>query len=66
MPAYRVGSGGGQSPFSRTFLNVTLGDVFQRAGRDKNHKLLLYLADGTPLDARAIDDLADDVIAVRA
>ena len=66
MPVYMVGSGGGQSPFSRTFFNDTLGDVFQRAGRDKNHKLLLYLADGTTLDVCAIDDLADDFIAVRA
>ena len=66
MAVYMVGSGGAQSPFNRTFFNVTLGEVFQRAGREKSHKLLLFLADGTTLDVCAIDDLADDYIAVRA
>jgi len=65
MPVYMVGSGGAQSPFNRTFFNVTLGDVLQRAGRDKSYKLLLYLADGTTLDVCAIEDMADDYLVVR-
>jgi hypothetical protein len=66
MPVYMVGSGGAQSPFNRTFFNVTLGDLLQRAGREKSQKLLLFLADGTTLDVCSIDDLADDYIAVRS
>jgi len=66
MPVYMVGSGGAQSPFNRTFFNATLGDLLQRAGREKSQKLLLFLADGTMLDVCSIDDLADDYISVRA
>ena len=66
MGVYMVGSGSAQAPFSRTFFNVTLGDILQRAPKGKATKLLLFLADGSTLDVCAIDDLADDYIAVRA
>lgn len=66
MPVYMLGSGGAQAPFNRTFFNVTLGDLLQKAGREKGQKLLLYLADGTALDVCSIDVLADDYIAVRS
>ena len=66
MGVYMVGSGGPQSPFNRTFFNVTLGEVLQRAPKDKSTKLLLFLADGTSLDVCAIDDMADDYLVVRA
>ena len=69
MPVYMLGSGGAQAPFNRTFFNVTLGDLLQKAGREKSEKsqkLLLFLADGTALDVCSIDELADDYIAVRS
>jgi hypothetical protein len=66
MGVYMVGSGGAQAPFNRTFFNVTLGDILQRAPKEKNTKLLLFLADGSTLDVCAIDELADDYLALRA
>ena len=66
MGVYMVGSGSAQAPFSRTFFNVTLGDILQRAPKGKATKLLLFLADGSTLDVCAIDDLADDYLAVRS
>jgi len=66
MGVYMVGSGSAQSPFNRTFFNVTLGDILQRAPKNKSTRLLLFLADGTTLDVCAIDELADDYLAVRA
>ena len=66
MGVYMVGSGSSQAPFSRTFFNVTLGDILQRSPKDKHARLLLYLADGATLDVCAIDELADDYLVVRA
>jgi hypothetical protein len=67
MGVYMLGSGGSQqAPFNRTFFNVTLGDILQRAPKDKTLQLHLSLADGTVLDVCAIDELADDYLSVRA
>jgi len=64
MPVYMVGSGGAQSPFNRTFFNVTLGDLLQRPGAKKPEAAPLP-RDGTTLDVCSIDDLADDYITAR-
>ena len=66
MGVYMVGSGSAQAPFNRTFFNVTLGDILKSGPKDKNTRLLIFLADGTTLDVCAIDELADDYLAVRA
>jgi hypothetical protein len=61
----RGGSGGWvawllrAAPFSRTFFNVTLGDMLEKDGKEKDHKLTLFLTDGTTLDVCSIDELAD-------
>jgi hypothetical protein len=66
MPVYMVGSGGAQTPFNRTFFNVTLGEIVQGTAKEKTHKLLLFLADSTTFDVCSIDDLADEYLVVRA
>ncbi|HXX93289.1 MAG TPA: hypothetical protein VEN81_06620 [Planctomycetota bacterium] len=67
MPVYMFGGGGGpQAPFNRTFFNVTLGDILQRAPKEKTYKLHLYLVDGITLDVCAIDEMTDDYLTVRA
>lgn len=52
-------------PFSRAFFNVTLGDILESNGREQ-HKLTLFLTDGTTLEVCQIEALEDDYIAVRA
>ena len=66
MPIYNIGGGIGDAPFNRTFFNVTLGDVLERIGKTREHKLTLYLTDGATLDVCNIDELADTYLAVRA
>ncbi len=66
MPVYTLGGGHGEPPFSRTFFNVTLGDLLEKDGKEKDHKLTLFLTDGTTLDVCSIDELADQYLVLRA
>lgn len=58
--------GGSDVPFGRTFFNVSLGEMLDRAGKEKDHKLALFLGDGTQLEVCAIDELSDNFLVVRA
>ncbi len=66
MTIYSLGGGGGDTPFNRTFFNVTLGDVLERIAKTREHKLTLYLTDGATLDVCSIDELSDSYLALRA
>ena len=67
MAIHMFGGGSSpQGPFNRTFFNVTLGDVLERASHEKGTKLLLFLGDGTTLDVCAIDEITEDYLCVRA
>jgi hypothetical protein len=66
MAIYSLGGNAGDAPFNRTFFNVTLGDVLERIGKTREHKLTLYLTDGSTLDVCNIDELADAYLALRA
>jgi hypothetical protein len=58
--------GGSDVPFGRTFFNVYLGEMLDRAGKDKDHKLTLFLGDGSQLDVCSIDELSDGYLILRA
>jgi hypothetical protein len=66
MSLWMMGGGGWQAPFSRTFFNVALGEILERAGKEKGSRLTLYLVDGSQLDVRAIEDLSDQFFTVTA
>ena len=66
MTLWMMGGGGWQPPFNRTFFNVALGEILQRAGKDKGNRLTLYLVDGSQLDIRTIEELSDAFVVVRA
>ena len=59
-------NGGGGPPFNRTFFNVALGEIFERAGKETGSRLTLYLVDGSQIDVRAIEDLSDQFMTVCA
>lgn len=56
----------GEAPFNRTFFNVTLGDILSHNGKEKEHRLTLYLTDGVTLDVCSIQDLADAHVSLKA
>jgi hypothetical protein len=58
--------GGGDTPFGRTFFNVSLGEMIERAGKEKDHKLTLFLGDGSQLEVCQIDELSDNYLVIRA
>ena len=58
--------GGSDVPFGRTFFNVSLGEMLEVAGKEKDHRLTLFLGDGTQLEVCSIDELADHYLVVRA
>jgi len=64
MPPYVIG--GSDTPFGRTFFNVSLGEMLEGAGKEKDHKLTLFLGDGTQLEVCSIDELSDNYLVVRA
>jgi hypothetical protein len=66
MPVYTLGGSHGEAPFSRTFFNVTLGDILEKDGKEKDHRLTLFLADGALLDVCSIEELADQYVMLRA
>jgi hypothetical protein len=57
--------GGGDTPFGRTFFNVSLPEMMDQAGKEKDHRLTLYLGDGTQLEVCAIEELSDNYLVVR-
>ena len=63
MPPYLIG--GGDTPFGRTFFNVSLPELMDRAGKEKDHRLTLFLGDGNHLEVCAIEELADHYLVVR-
>lgn len=66
MAIHMIGGGMGEAPFNRTFFNVTLGETLSRNGKEKEHRLTLYLTDGVTLDVCNIEDLSDDYVALKA
>ena len=54
------------APFSRTFFNVTLGDVLERDGQDQEKKLMLYLVDGSTLEVHQIEEMSEQYLTLRA
>ena len=66
MPGTILGSSLPESPFNRTFFNVTLGDILKEGGEKQERKLTLFLADGTTLQIRSIDDLDEQYLTVKA
>lgn len=66
MVVYLLGSGGaGEAPFSRTFFNTKLGEILERDPRVQ-HRVRLFLVDGSTFDVCSIDDLEDAYMVVRA
>lgn len=66
MGIFTIGGGVGEPPFNRTFFNVTLGDLVERAGSAKEKRLTLFLTDGSTLDVCGIDELTDQYVALRS
>ena len=66
MGIFTLGGGAGEPPFNRTFFNVTLGDVLERAGKEREKQLTLFLTDGSTLDVCGIDELTDQYVALRS
>ena len=66
MPGTIFGSGLPNSPFNRTFFNVTLGDILGEDATGRERKLTLFLVDGMRLDVRSIDDLSEQYLTVQA
>jgi hypothetical protein len=58
-----IGSSFVDAPFNRTFFNVTLGTLL---GKDRSHRLSLFLTDGTTLDVCTIDELSDAYLSLKA
>ncbi len=66
MQAYLLGEGNKAGPpFSRTFFNVTLGDLLKRSGGAETVRLGLYLTDGLRLEVCQIDSLEEQYMVVR-
>lgn len=66
MPVYLLGEGSAAAaPFSRTFFNVTLGDLLKRAGGSSSVRFTLYLTDGMRLAVCKIEQLTDPYMIVR-
>ena len=61
-----LGSGLPDSPFNRTFFNITLGDILGEDSEKQDRKLTLFLADGTTLQIHSIDDLEEQYLTVKA
>ena len=60
MPVHLLGDGPANAPpFSRTFFNVTLGDLLKRAGESESVRFTLYLTDGLKLAVCKIEQLAE-------
>jgi len=68
MAIQLIGGSAGDVPFNRTFFNVTLGDLIENSGKDKEKavRLSIFLSDGTTLDVSVIDELSDSYLALRA
>ena len=65
MAVQLIGGGGVDTPFNRTFFNVTLGDLIEPT-KGQAHKLTLYMVDGTTLDVCRIEQMEDSYLALRA
>ena len=65
MQAYLLGEGKSGPPFSRTFFNVTLGDLLARAGGAATPRLSLFLTDGLRLEVCRIEELEEAYMVVR-
>lgn len=65
MSIHFLGAPSGGGPFNRTFFNAVLGDLLDRAGKDRPQRLSLFLSDGTILDVCRIQELADDYVVLQ-
>ncbi len=63
MAPYVIGAGG--PPFGRTFFNVSLPDLLEEGGKGKEHRLTLFLGDGSQLEVCEIAELSDAYLVVR-
>lgn len=66
MSVQLIGGSLTDAPFNRTFFNITLGELLDQAGKDKTHRLTLFLSDATQLEVCSIDKLSDEYLSLRA
>lgn len=52
-------------PFSRTFFNAVLGDILEGLGKERVHRMTLFLSDGTTMDICSIEELAEEYLILR-
>lgn len=52
-------------PFSRTFFNAILGDILEGLGKERVHRMTLYLSDGSTMDVCSIEELAEEYLILR-
>ncbi len=65
MAIHVIGGSPERAPFDRTFFQVTLGDLIERAGRGENLRLTLYLLDGGAIEVCSIEEVRDSYLVVR-
>lgn len=66
MSVQLIGGSLTDAPFNRTFFNITLGELLDQAGKDKSHRLTLFLSDATQLEVCTIEKLSDEYLSLRA
>jgi hypothetical protein len=64
MPIHFVGNPG-SVPFDRVFFSAVIGELVEKAGKDRPHRLTLFLSDGVTMDVCKIEEIEDQYLVLR-